>query len=100
MIDKVNSNYSIAIKFSSFNFNEEYIYKVIERSKLKLNRDNIKKLIEDPNNIFKITKYTDSSLNQIQLIKLRYFIVLSWLNYLLLMENKKICKTLTKMEKI
>lgn len=35
MIDKVNSNYSIAIKFSSFNFNEEYIYKVIERSKSK-----------------------------------------------------------------
>jgi len=60
---------------------------VLERSKLNMNKKTIKSLIQDPNNIFKITKYKDISLNQIQLLKMRFFIVLNWLNYLLLVEN-------------
>ena len=62
---------------------------ILERSKLKLNKEEIILLIKDPNNIFKITKYTDCSLNQIQILKLRYFIVIYWLNYLVIVVNSK-----------
>jgi hypothetical protein len=62
---------------------------ILERSKLKLNKEGIMLLIREPNNIFKITKYTDCSLNQIQILKLRYFIVIYWLNYLVIVVNNK-----------
>ena len=62
---------------------------VLERSKLNLTKENIQKLLKDPNNIFKMTKYIDTDLNQIQILKLRYFIVLYWLNYLIIMVNNK-----------
>ena len=71
----------------NINNQESKWLKVLERSKLNMNKNIIKKLIEDPNNIFKFTKYKDISLNQIQLLKLRFFIVLYWLNYLLIFEN-------------
>ena len=66
--------------------------KILERSTLKLNKNKIESLIKEPNYIFKITKYKDINLNQIQLIKIRFFISLYWLNYLLLIvnSNKKI----------
>ena len=71
----------------NINKQESKWLKVLERSKLNMNKNIIRKLIEDPNNIFKITRYNDSSLNQLQLLKMRFFIVLNWLNCLLLIEN-------------
>jgi len=68
---------------------EEKWLLILERSKLKLNKEGIMLLIKDPNNIFKITKYSDCSLNQIQILKLRYFIVIYWLNYLVIIVNNK-----------
>ena len=62
--------------------------KILERSRLKLNQNVINKLIRDPNNIFKIVKFEDLDINQIQVLKLRYFIVLYWLNYLVILVNK------------
>lgn len=62
---------------------------ILERSKLKLNMEEISNLLKDPNNIFKITTYVDANLNQIQILKLRYFIVIYWLNYLVIMVNAK-----------
>lgn len=62
---------------------------ILERSKLKLNMEEITNLLKDPNNIFKITTYVDANLNQIQILKLRYFIVIYWLNYLVIMVNAK-----------
>ena len=62
--------------------------KILERSKLKLSQNIINKLIRDPNNIFKIVKFVDLDINQIQVLKLRYFIVLYWLNYLIIRVNK------------
>ena len=55
----------------SINNQESKWLKVLERSKLNMNKETIKRLIQDPNNIFKITKYKDISLNQIQLLKKR-----------------------------
>ena len=54
--------------------------KILERSKLKLNQNIIFKLLRDPNNIFKIVKFVDLDINKIQVLKLRYFIILYWLN--------------------
>ena len=62
--------------------------KILERSKLNLNQSSISKLIRDPNNIFKIVKFVDMDINQIQVLKLRYFIGLYWLNYLIISSNK------------
>ena len=63
--------------------------KILERSKLNLNLNEINKLLRDPNNIFKMVKFNDLDINQIQVLKLRYFIVLYWLNYLIICVNKK-----------
>lgn len=57
---------------------------ILKRSKLKLSLDKINLLLTDPNNIFKITIYKDIDINQIQLIKVRFFICLFWLNYLII----------------
>jgi uncharacterized phage-associated protein len=62
--------------------------KILERSKLNLNQNLISKLLRDPNNIFKIVKFVDMDINQIQVLKLRYFIGLYWLNYLIISSNK------------
>lgn len=62
---------------------------ILERSKLKLNITTINKLLRDPNNIFKIVKFNELDINQIQILKIRYFIVLYWLNYLIININKK-----------
>lgn len=61
--------------------------KILERSKLKLNQNIIFKLLRDPNNIFKIVKFVDLDINKIQVLKLRYFIILYWLNYLIICVN-------------
>ena len=62
--------------------------KILERSTLKLSQNIINKLIRDPNNIFKLVKFKDLDINQIQVLKLRYFIVIYWLNYLIISVNK------------
>lgn len=62
---------------------------ILERSKLKLNQNIINKLLRDPNNIFKLVIFNDLDINQIQILKLRYFIILYWLNYLVINVNRK-----------
>lgn len=57
---------------------------ILKRSKLELSLDKINLLLTDPNNIFKLTIYKDIDINQIQLIKVRFFICLFWLNYLII----------------
>ena len=80
------NSYYDSLKKNIYNQETKWL-KILERSKLKLDIKTIDKLIKDPNNIFKITKYKDISLNQVQLLKLRFFIVLYWLNYLLITVN-------------
>lgn len=63
--------------------------KILNRSKLKLTIPLINNLIKDPNNLFKLIDYKDLDINQIQILKLRYFICLYWLNYLLIQINKE-----------
>ena len=67
--------------------NENKWLEILKRSKLKLSKDRITHFISDPNNIFKVTNYKDIDINQIQILKLRYFICLFWLNYLVISEN-------------
>ena len=81
--------------FQSYNksFNKDNINQgskwlnILIKSDLNLNRNTIIKLIDDPNTIFELTKYVDTSLNQIQVLKLKFYIIIYWLNYLLLIEN-------------
>ena len=58
--------------------------KILERSALNLNTDTINLLLKDPNNIFKIVDYIDMDIYYLLLLKSRYFILLYWLNYLLI----------------
>jgi len=77
--------------YKSFNKDNNQASKwlnIIDKSNLNMNRNTIIKLINEPNIIFKLTKYVDTSINQIQILKLKFFIILYWLNYLLLVENK------------
>ena len=80
-------SYNKSIKTNLSNQEAKWL-KILERSKLKLDEANISKLLRDPNNIFKIVKLYDLEINQIQILKLRYFIVLYWLNYLVISVNK------------
>lgn len=69
---------------------QEYRWlKVLEKSKLNLDKTLILKYLKDPNYIFKITKYNDSPINKIIILKLRFQICIYWLYYLLIKSNEK-----------
>ena len=69
---------------------QEYRWlKVLEKSKLNLDKTLILKYLKDPNYIFKITKYKDAPLSKIIILKLRFFICIYWLYYLLIKSNEK-----------
>ena len=81
-------SYNKSIKQNLKNHENKWL-KILERSKLKLSIDIINKLLRDPNNIFKLVKYNDLDINQIQILKLRYFLILYWLNYLIVTVNNQ-----------
>jgi hypothetical protein len=69
---------------------QEYRWlKVLEKSKLGLNKELILKYMKDPDYIFKITKYKDCNINKLIILKLRFYICLYWLNFLLIKSNDK-----------
>ena len=79
-------SYIQSIKKKIYNQENKWL-KILNRSKLKLSIPIINKLIRDPNNLFKLIDYKDLDINQIQILKLRYFICLYWLNFLLIQTN-------------
>ena len=102
MLEKIEINYFINCLWNYLNTylssnikndnNEDQWFLILERSKLNMTNELINKLIRDPNNIFKIVKFTDNHINHIQILKLRFFIGLYWLNYLMIIKHKETIK--------
>ena len=81
-------SYNKSIK-KNLKYKEKSWLKILEKSKLKLTKQEIINLIDNPDIIFKKTKYNDISLSKIIILKLRYGICIYWLNYLILVVNDK-----------
>ena len=79
-------SYNKSIK-KNLKYKEKSWLKILEKSKLKLTKQEIINLIDNPDIIFKKTKYNDISLSKIIILKLRYGICIYWLNYLILVVN-------------
>lgn len=74
---------------SNIKYQEYRWLKILEKSKLNLDKTLILKYLKDPDYIFKITKYKDAPINKIIVLKLRFFICIYWLYYLVVKSNER-----------